>query len=290
MGSPALALVPDAEVLYGLSFDEYRAIDAANLSTLKHLLKSAAHYRHALLDTDEDTDAKKLGRCGHTAILEPEAFKARTALWSEGTRRGKVWDAFRAAHATREILKPPEWDQCLALSAAVRANLQASALLSGGRSEVSIVWTDEETGIRCKARVDYLRPDVIGDLKTCRDASPAGFGKQAWNLGYHVQAAFYQEAVRVAFGDVRPFKFVAAETSAPYVAQVYATPDEVLEIGREQYRQLLRALKEYRERDQWPGYAETELDLELPRWAFGGSDDDLADVGIEWPADAPTES
>ena len=40
-----------------------------------------------------------------------------------------------------------------------------AAKLEGGAAEVSVFWTDAY-GIRCKARFDYLRPDLWDDFKT----------------------------------------------------------------------------------------------------------------------------
>ena len=37
---------------------------------------------------------------------------------------------------------------------------------------------------------------MVIDVKTTSDASPEGFGKSSWNLGYHVQAAFYRRVIR----------------------------------------------------------------------------------------------
>ncbi len=54
-------------------------------------------------------------------------------------------------------------------------------MLNGGKgmNEVSIVWVDEQTGLKCKARLDRLTvyrgyPFVL-DLKTSKDASPSPF-------------------------------------------------------------------------------------------------------------------
>src|SRR3546814_14526079 len=41
-----------------------------------------------------------------------------------------------------------------------------SKAFSGGHPEVSIFWQDEQTGISCKARLDYLKARAIVDLKT----------------------------------------------------------------------------------------------------------------------------
>lgn len=265
----------------GVDWRAYEKIEAVNFSTLKDLRRSAAHYRHSLLHPREDTDAMRMGRCIHAATLEPDRFQSRCALWTGLKRAGKKWEKFCDDNGGREILRKAEWDQCLAVQRAVRSHPAAADLLKSGRAEVTIEWADSETGIKCKARIDYLA-DAISDLKTCKDASPVTFGRTAWRLAYHTQAAWYQEAVRAATGRLLPFSFIAAEVEEPHVVQVYNVPEHVLDIGREEFRGLLRALAAYRERDQWPGYSDdgAALELSLPRWAVDADEENLGELDL----------
>ncbi|HOD43098.1 MAG TPA: hypothetical protein PKL57_21305, partial [Candidatus Wallbacteria bacterium] len=50
-------------------------------------------------------------------------------------------------------------------------------------------------------------------------------------------------------------------------------PDDVMDLGRERYTQLLAHLNVCRKESRWPGYAETEMELVLPRWARPLEDD-----------------
>ena len=66
-----------------------------------------------------------------------------------------------------------------------------------GYPEVSVFWVDEETGVPCKSRFDYLKPRAIVDLKTfaLRDVLPEKAIVQAVaRYKYHLQAAFYLRA------------------------------------------------------------------------------------------------
>src|SRR5689334_7216613 len=73
-------------------------------------------------------------------------------------------------------------------------------LITGGYPEVTIVW--HEDGIRFKARVDYLRPKAMIDLKTFANQ----LGKPVESAiiyamasgKYHIQAAFYMRAIEAA--------------------------------------------------------------------------------------------
>jgi hypothetical protein len=251
---------------------QYDALtDRENWSRLKNMGRSPAHYRHALLEPREDTSALRNGRANHVAVFEPEKFANLVAVWDGGRRQGKTWDAFLEANAGKDILTRAEHDQLVGMQRAVRQHPVARDYLRGGQAEVSVLWTFTipELGISmpCKSRLDYLTPDCILDLKTCRDASPAAFGRAAFNFEYHAQGAFYQDAVFAATGRRLPYIVPAAELSPPCVVQVYRLPEHVLAAGRDRYRALLCQLDACRREDRWDGYASEELELELPRWS-----------------------
>lgn len=271
------AVETKAQIIHGMPREAYDSIKRTHWSKLKHLAKSGAHYQQALLEQEEDTDAKKLGRVVHLAVLEPEVYLQRCKLWTGGVRRGAKWDAFEAKHSDMEIINDREEEFCLTIQAAVRGNRVASKYLQGGRSEVTILWTHTLpaggelplTTIDLKCRLDFLSDfPALVDLKTTKDASPEGFGKECWNYRYDAQAAMYQDAYFAATGQRLPYFLIAAEKGAPHVVQVYRVNDAVLEVGREHYRNLLGTLAYYRYQNRWPGFADdTELDLVLPRWA-----------------------
>lgn len=259
--------------------DAYDGIERTNFSLLKNIAKSAAHLHHALTEERKDTDAMKLGRAVHIAALEPERFKSATARWDGGTRRGKDWEAFKKEHDGRELLTEREHDVCLAIQKAVRGDATAMRYLSRGRGEVTLLWTRTAAGplpveVPCKGRVDFIGQLGIVDLKTCRDASPAAFGRQAWSLKYVTQASWYVDGHERATGVRLPYSIVAVESEAPFVVQVYTVPETLLELGREEYVRWLDQLVYCRANSVWPGYRDGETELELPAWASPESDND----------------
>ena len=263
---------------YDVPREDYDRIDRMNWSRLKVLGRSPAHFRHALLNGREDTNALKLGRVRHIAIYEPERYAASVVVWKDGIRRGKAWDAFRRKHADREIITEAEDAAIKAFQVAVRGDETAARYLSGGRAEVTVLWTDRATGIDLKARLDFVSSaGAIIDLKSTRLASPDGFAKEAWRYSYHVQAAIYSEGYEAASGGVLPFKFVAAESDAPHVTQVYGVPEAVLDVGREEFHALLEHYAFCRRESKWSGYFDGEAELELPRWAVSFSDEEGID-------------
>ena len=83
----------------------------------------------------------------------------------------------------------------------------------------------------------------------------------------YVQAAMYVDGVEAVTGKRLPYLVLAVENTAPFVSQVYAVPDALLERGRREYRDWLGALAACREHKVWPGYATGPVELVLPKWA-----------------------
>jgi hypothetical protein len=264
---------------------EYSAIDAINYSTLKEMAKSPKHYRHALKNGRVETAAMTKGTAAHIAVLEPERFATEYAVFEGKRRAGKAWEAFEAEATSkgRKILKEVDLDAAIRLRDAVRSDAVAAACFSGGHAEVTLVWQDEETGLMCKGRVDFLRNDnVISDLKTSRDVEPFWFGRDVARLQYHVQAAMYLDALETLTKKTAQFKVVAVESAEPYDVVVYGLGEDVIGPGRDAYRTLLKRVAECRANNEWPGYASgIEMALTLPAWAAGAEEDDLAALGLE---------
>lgn len=273
---------------------DYDALgERENFSLLKHLHRSPAHYRYAVLQRgrDADTDAKKMGRVVHMAVFEPGRFASSIAVWDGDRRAGKDWEKFKLANAGKELLRVEDVERCMAIQAAVRADPSAMRYVANGRGELTMLWTHKvadiggnlgETLLFCRGRLDFDAQAAIVDLKTCKDASPAGFAKAIWEYRLHSQAAWYSDAYYRITGKKKPYKLLCVESAPPFITQVYNVPDELLALGREEYSLWLERLVWCRATNTWPGYAADgeEIDAALPPWAMPRDGEDLSDEGL----------
>ncbi len=281
-----LKALPDG--VHALSREEYDAItDRVNFSTLKWMEKSPAHYHHQLTARDDkDTDARQRGRVVSLAVYEPEKFRSECVVFDGKSRRGKEWEAFVDKHPDSEILTEAAHETVIAISKAARSCPMAAPYISGGKGEQTLLWTHvvPDMGavpgysVKCKGRLDFIaNVGAIVDLKNSRDASPIGFGLQVINFFSDVQAAFYVDGYRAATGVLLPYVIVAVEPVAPYVTQVYRLPEAVLQRGREKYMGWLDRRNACLRDNNWGGYADAPIELELPRWAMPVADDELVE-------------
>lgn len=251
---------------------DYDEIKAVNWSSLKHLATSALLYRWRIDHPEPRKPAFVLGGAIHTLALEPDKFAERYALF-DGTRRGKIWEAWQEDHPGRESLKPPEMARVEGAAAALISHRISVELFTGGRREEAHTWTDESTGMECKGRLDYIRPNEVIDLKS----SERGVGQRMADLAsanylYHGQLAFYQDGA-IASGaiprDAPPPWIVFVQSKGPYDVGCYRFSYEDIATGRALYRHLLGKLQECIAADYWPGEAPDEMQLNLPAWSAG---------------------
>jgi hypothetical protein len=264
-----------------------RIADFVSRSSLDLVARSPARYRAWLEGADRrPAPALRLGSAVHMAMLEPERFvqtyvvepawgdvravEGRTTK-EEGKANKDRRDAWRAAHAGATILESADGVATLGMVKAIAAHPTAQLVLLDAQAEVTVVWRDEETGLRCKARLDSWLADVLlpVDLKSTDDAREHAFARSVDTYGYHRQAAHYIDGLRANGLDVGDgaFTFIAAEKEPPYDLAVYQLDAEDVADGRAQNRAAMRTLAECLASDRWPGYGQGIRTIQRPAWA-----------------------
>lgn len=272
-----------------IGFTAYRALEAVSISALKELRRSPLHYRHNLLH-GKTTAAMTLGTAAHCATLEPHRFADEYAVWDQKTaagrsapRLGKAWEAFVEASVGRQILTAEEHRTATSIATAVHHHAAARPYLVSGDAEVSMQW--EMHGRRCKGRVDWLQDrggkTVIVGLKTARDCRHYPFGAVSARLGYSLQWAWYHDGWLHITGESPAMVEIVVESAAPHAVAVYRINEDVLAHGRDEYLRLLELLDRCEQTGHWPGPVEAEEELTLPSWAYGTTEDDLSELGLE---------
>jgi exodeoxyribonuclease VIII len=264
--------------------------DRCNWSSLKHMLVSPRHYRYALLNPREDTEALLLGRLTHALIYEPDAVASRyvreprfNRAMKDDTARERGYEggkdaaaAWTVANAGRDIVPVELWDRAVGMAVAVQTDPIAGPMVRGGFAEQLVTWTDPVTGIECRGRVDHVN-GRLSDLKTARSVEPRMFGAQAARLGYVGQLAYYADGLAAnGIALMEPPALVVVENVAPHDVVVLEFDEATLEAGRRLYRSCLDRLAECRATDDWPGVSGGKRQtLVLPAWAAAVEDEAL---------------
>jgi len=211
----ALATKPTIEPLAdGIYFDldeyEYRRDGALGSSDHKKLLGNPCDYWYESpmnpnKPAERDTPAKERGKAMHALIFYgQEQFDATYMRGPDHTddmtpaEKGALTKAAnaQAAKSGKEVLPAEAYDRIIIASAMITKNPKLATAFSDGIPEVSIFWTRD--GVRRKARLDYLKPRGVGDLKSITNSRelpfPAACRNAIANYHYEIQAALYLEA------------------------------------------------------------------------------------------------
>jgi hypothetical protein len=278
MSSASALKCPEPGVYENVPAEDYFAWDAVSNSKLNLLKRSPRHYQHGF---NEATPAMQLGSLVHSGVLEPLAIAKRYVFMPDyashpdnvtgkGVRSfsaattfvSSMEEQFRKFHHDKQIVTEKEYDTMIGMATALAENEKAKQLLRDGRAEVSVVWDDPETGLRCKCRSDWIKPGIMADLKTTQDA--AQFERSIGKYGYHRQMAFYTRGLAANGIDVEPW-IICIETKAPFGCRCAPMDLKALLTGSKEIDQLMSLLVECRASNSWPGYCNPET-WTCPDW------------------------
>lgn len=228
-----------------LTIEQVYPVSNSRLSAFK---RSPKHLLHYLQNRNQQTPAMAFGSAFHAFLLEPDHFHSMYAVAPEVDRRTKdgkaAFEAFSylALEEGKEIISSFDLYKIEQMTASVMANPIASELIrSAIAKEKTIEWTNEDTGIPMKGIIDGIGTEYMFDVKTCQDAHPAKFARDAYYANYHRQAAIYMDSH--AEQKMTDFYFIAIEKEEPYGVSVHRCSEYLLELGKKQY---LDSIIEYR--------------------------------------------
>jgi exodeoxyribonuclease VIII len=247
------------------------------------------HKYHSGKYEQESTEALEMGSAFHCLILEPEKFKDYAAIVpddkkkltkaqinaknpSDSTRLlAEWWGEFDKENEGKAYLKQQQAEQLRAMADAIRKEPAAQKLLGKkGLIEPSIFWTDEETNIDIKVKLDFVPTDnsFVCDIKTAASVDENKFMRSIGDYGYDIQAFMNIEAIFQLTGE-RPDAFIWAcvEKAEPYDTGFFVADDTVLQAGEVKFRYLLRKLAECRLNDRWPSRGDGKFrPIGMPPW------------------------
>jgi len=304
---------PEPGLYYDVPEPEYRAWDAINWSNLKLMAKTPRHYHHAATrEPFDSTDAQDQGRLFHSLLLEPDIakdmFVVRPQTYpsesSKGRGENKVTDTVekpwnmnanyckawvkRQADEGKIVVRPYDLNAARAMTASIMEIPDAVVFLKGAQTEVSIVWDDPQTGLRCKGRLDILNHGQIGDAKSSSGSLARDeFARTVKYWGYAGQAAFYRDGLDVLLNNdgvplptVPMFRFFCAESNPPFAAAIYDLYDKPGSVshdwfvyGRNLYHSYLQQVAYAIKHGQWATWNQLDItrppeanELVIPDW------------------------
>ena len=293
LDEPLTIPAPAPGIYPNVPFNVYLAWDAASNSRLGKLGNGGtpAHLLAYLRQPPEESEALKVGRAIHVAVLEPDDFEARYLVagvcsaikkgdklpctnngtvrsdgqWYCGTHARGLWPDNDAP----TVLPSKQYQTCVRIRENMLARKATSGLIRAATMfEVSVVWVDEVTGVTCKARFDLLAPafSCMADVKSTGDASKSAFEKSIDTYGYAKQGNLYLRGARTLGIAVEHYVMIAAEKEEPCAVADYRLLESALFAVDEDVTSLLKRYGECMASGEFPAYPDVIEDISLPAY------------------------
>ena len=115
----------------------------------------------------------------------------------------QIWDTieseYAAFHKGKTLLHPDSIARIEIAAAMIERHSDLSKCFRGGAPEVTVLWTDEETGVKCKVRFDYIKSKAAIDLKSFSNPLGKNIDDAIYaaiaGRKYFIQSAHYLSAV-----------------------------------------------------------------------------------------------
>lgn len=267
---------------------EYRLIDAVNCSSLKKLKAECPfNARAELLNPSPPSTAMALGTALHAWTLERDVYGDLVYVTefqhTAQSKAGKMEreDADKMC-GNRVMLSDDDDKLVKAMSKAIVTHpIGRKLAMSKGEVEEVVIWIDEATGMKCKAKLDKRIGSVVIDIKSTKADSRVEFEKEVEKFEYHVQAAFY--SLGLAAHGIQPVEFYFIPVCNEAVekvegrgklryAEVHQLGQESLRIGEEVARERLNAWHHYTTTSNWPAFSPRVEFIDIPMWAIKAHD------------------
>lgn len=194
---------------------EYFSVPAISASQIKQFDRGAYWFWKMSpfnpdKEPEKETDALVFGKLCHCLLLEPGMFLQEYQVVDFGkTRANKKYEQAKEENPGKIIITPEEFEHATKMIQNVHEHKLASIILDGATAEMPFIWTDKETGMACKAKLDAVKRTkggiVVIDYKTSGDIE--GILNFPQKLQYPLQAEFYGRAVEAKYGE-KPCEFV----------------------------------------------------------------------------------
>ena len=125
-----------------------------------------------------------------------------------------------------------------------------------------------ENGYMIQARADQYQKGVgLFDVKSTRELAMLK-RKGAYDLGYHISAAWYIDCFFRATGEKLPFTILAVDTSSPFNWQILDFDPDLLRLGDEAVVKFHEGYDERLVSGDWTDNIDHRARLDVPKWVW----------------------
>lgn len=283
-----------------ISIEEYHAnrthISATTLKYARESMKHFKWFREGKI-VQENKPHFSFGNAFELALLASDEYLQKVAIRPEAdwisecmkiqeytnvrnTKKYKeLSDAYDKEHFGKYFIQETGKESFDCIEEMLSSCYQDSiiqGLIKNTEYQLSLFWTDPETGIKLKTRPDICKrhKNVIVNVKTTEDGSPSGFSKEMTKWDYPLQACIEITGCLETglMKEVDSYFWLVVEKVAPFNATIYEFSKANIDTVMDTFHFLLSKLKKCEEQGKYPGYSDQAsnqygiLEASLPLW------------------------
>lgn len=196
--------------------EAYHRLEGISASGIKKALSEPQLYLKKHLLQRLPSPALDIGTALHEAVLERDKF-----------------------HISKYNLKPADEEKLKVMIN--NTKVMFDYILKNTANEHSFIYYDEGIGQNRKVRVDAYDEanGIIYDVKSTRYSDPQAFARDAYKLGYHVQASFYLDTLKMMGYKANHFAFLVTPSENPFEPFAFEVSQDLIEDGRAIYSEAV---------------------------------------------------
>lgn len=267
-----------------LSITDYHSnqthLSSTQVRIAKRSLKEFEWNRKGLIKQEKQSYFD-FGNAFELALLDQEGFANNVAIlpdsqWIEEAQKIKKYEKprqskhytdsyheFMLGRESQYLINdkgPESYETIKCMLESCYQDKAIQGLIKNTEYQVSLFWTDEETGLRLKSRPDICKrkKNVVVNVKTTTDGSPKGFSRDLVNHEYPLQACHEMTGCLNAglMEQIDMYFWLVVEKVPPFNATIYEFDQEDIKASMDEYRYLLNKVAKARELDKFPGYSD----------------------------------
>lgn len=284
-----------------ITIEDYHAnrthVSATTLKYAKESLKHYDWYRNGKMPVNQ-TSAMSFGNAFELALLSPDEYVRKVAVmpeddwyneiktanpdvktWRNTTMYKERFARWNAENYGKYIINETgneSFETIEEMLSSCYADKVIQALIKNTEYQLSLFWTDPETGVKLKTRPDICKrkKNVIVNLKTTIDGSPQAFSKDLNKYDYPLQASIEIRGCLAsgAMESIDKYFWLVVEKVAPFNATIYEFAERDIAACSDNLDFILHKISKAEKQNIWPGYSDQAdnehgiLTAKLPLW------------------------
>lgn len=258
-----------------ITIEDYHAntthLSSTQIKLAKRSLKELDWTRRGLIKQEKKSHFD-FGNSFELALLDPIGFSEKVKFYNTDKRpepdkamnskKNIAWKSefFETNQYVIDETGPESYETIKCMLESCYADKAVQGLIRNTEYQLSLFWTDDQTGVQLKTRPDICKrkKNVLINIKTTIDGSPKGFSKDLANYDYPLQACMEISGCIAtgAMPTIDAYYWLVVEKVPPFNATIYQFDEQDIKASMLELEWLIEKIRKAREEKMFPGYSD----------------------------------